>query len=54
MPRLEKIYYYLVDLLKMMGIKDVFAEELTLLPGIEEMFSLLEIHDQYKKRLMMF
>lgn len=45
-----QIYQYLVDLLKMMGIKDIFAEELTMFPGVEELFSLLEIHEQFKKK----
>jgi len=43
----DSIYNYMVDFLKVIGLKDVFAEELTMFPGIEELFSLMEIHDQY-------
>ncbi|MFP4661785.1 MAG: ArsA family ATPase [Halanaerobiales bacterium] len=43
----DSIYNYMVDFLKVVGLKDVFAEELTMFPGIEELFSLMEIHDQY-------
>lgn len=41
------IYSYLVHLFKVMGIKDILAEELTLFPGMEEMFSLLEIYHHH-------
>lgn len=44
----DSIYNYMVDFFKVMGLKDVFAEELTMFPGLEELFSLLEIYDQYK------
>mgnify|MGYP006290020581 FL=1 len=44
----DSIYNYMVKYLKTMGLKDVFAEELTLIPGMEELFSLLEIYDHYK------
>ena len=43
----DSIYNYLVDFMKVIGLKDVFAEELTMFPGIEELFSLMEIYDQY-------
>ncbi len=43
----DNIYNYMVDFFKIVGLKDVFAEELTLFPGIEELFCLLEIHDKY-------
>lgn len=42
--RWGSIYRYLVDFLKVMGIKDILAEELTMLPGMEELFSLLEVY----------
>lgn len=45
----KSIYNYLVSYLKILGVKDVFAEELTLFPGVEELFSLLEIHDQHQE-----
>lgn len=43
----DSIYNYMVDFFKVMGLRDVFAEELSMFPGIEELFSLIEIHDQY-------
>lgn len=46
----DNIYQYMVNFMKIVGISDVFAEELTMLPGIEELFSLLEIYDQYKEK----
>lgn len=42
--RWENIYRYAVHVFKVIGLQDVFAEELTILPGIEELFSLLEIY----------
>ncbi|MCK4258446.1 MAG: ArsA family ATPase [Halanaerobiales bacterium] len=47
--RWDRIYNYMVQIFKVMGIKEVFAEELNLLPGIEELFSLLEIYRHYQK-----
>lgn len=44
----EEIYHYFVHLFKVMGVKDVFAEEMTLFPGMEELFSLLEIYQHYQ------
>lgn len=43
----DVLYSYIVDFMKTCGVGDVFAEELTMLPGSEELFSLLEIHEQY-------
>lgn len=48
--RWDNIYKYLVHICKVMGVQDVFAEELTVLPGIEELFSLLEIHRHQQTR----
>ncbi|MEJ6951970.1 ArsA family ATPase [Natronospora cellulosivora (SeqCode)] len=45
----DAIYDYLLDFFKVVGLKDVFAEELSMFPGVEELFTLLEIHEQYKK-----
>lgn len=46
--RWSSIYRYMVDFLKVMGIKDILAEELTMLPGMEELFSLLEVYNYYQ------
>lgn len=46
----EVIYHYLVDYFKILGLKDIFAEELTLFPGVEELFSLLEIYQHYQEK----
>lgn len=43
--RWSSLYRYLADLLKVMGIRDILAEELTMLPGMEELFSLLEVYN---------
>ena len=45
----NSIYEYLLEFFKIVGLKDVFAEELSIFPGVEELFTLLEIHEQYKK-----
>lgn len=46
--RWDNIYKYMVSFFKVMGIQDILAEELAVLPGIEELFSLLEIHRHHQ------
>lgn len=47
--RWDKVHNYLIRFFQVMGIKDIFAEEMLLLPGMEELFTLLEIYHQYQK-----
>lgn len=48
--RWDKVHNFLVRFFRVMGLKDVFAEEMLLLPGMEELFSLLEIYHHYQKQ----
>lgn len=41
----DKIHRYLTEFLKRQGFEDVIAEEMALLPGMEELFSLLKLRE---------
>ncbi|MFQ5457411.1 MAG: ArsA family ATPase [Myxococcota bacterium] len=41
----DKIHRYLTDFLKRQGFEDVIAEEMALLPGMEELFCLLKLKE---------
>jgi arsenite-transporting ATPase len=46
----EKIHTYLTTFLRQQGFEDVIAEEMAILPGMEELFSLLKLKEHAESR----